>query len=437
MSKLLQIINKAGTIRGLQMFQLFKLGGVLLTGILFTKSSLTIREIGIYESLVFISTLFSFFWINGILQSLLGNYSKSNPEEGKSRLFNTGILIVTLNMILVAVLWSARPLLAAFLPPEAEEFYPLLLLYVLFNNPSFLIEYRFLLSEKATGLFLYGITSFILQLLFVAGPAIAGYPFVYCIYGLIFISALKNLYLLVQFRKVKRTQITPKSWPVILFSSAPLILSFLISGSSDYIDGILISTQLGSDALALYRYGARELPLAVLLASSVTAALLPVLSNRERFEEGIATLRLESARLMHFLFPVSILLMLSSSYLYPLIFRAEFIQSAGVFNIYLLLIISRVFFPQAVVMAHGRNDIIFKVALAEITMNVVASFVLLQFFGMNGVAWGTVLAFFLEKTLLFIFLRRRFEIGIQQLLPVRLWVLYSTILIITYLFTII
>lgn len=433
MNKIIRKFLEAGTIRGLQIFQILRLGGILLTGILFTKSPFTIQEIGIYESLMFVSTLFSFFWINGLLHSLLNSYRRVKPEGDVSRIQHTGILIILLNTILVGLLWLFQPLIQHFLLPEAEAYYSLLLIYILLNNPTFLIEYHLLLKERPRGMLMYGILSFLIHLLLVAGPALSGMPFIWSIYGLIIIAFLKNLVLIQQVYSNRKQKISFSHSKEIIITALPLILSFLISGSADYIDGFLITTHFGSDIFALYRYGARELPLAVLLASSLSSAIVPVLSAQGRYEEGLATIRKESSHLMHLLFPTTIVLMLCSTYIYPIVFREEFILSADIFNIYLLLLISRVLFPQTLILAHGRNDLIFKVAIAEITINIVSSYLLMLEFGMYGVAWGTVIAFSSEKIILFWLLRRTYGIKFNQLLHVRTWAIYSILLIITYL----
>jgi len=145
--------------------------------------------------------------------------------------------------------------------------------------------------------------------------------------------------------------------------------------------------------------------------------------------ESMRELKRETAGLMHIVFPFSIALILSSHFIYPLFFSTAFAQSASVFNIYLLLAIARVCFPQTLVMALGRNDLIFKTALIELPVNIVCSLGLLFVAGIEGVAWGTVIAFSTEKVILYVRLRRETPFRLIDFHPVKLWLIYSCILL--------
>ncbi len=64
-------------ISGLQLFQLMKPVVFLIISIVFTKSHLTRAEIGQWEMFMFIAGLITFFWVTGIIQSLLPLYHRN------------------------------------------------------------------------------------------------------------------------------------------------------------------------------------------------------------------------------------------------------------------------------------------------------------------------------------------------------------------------
>ena len=214
--------------------------------------------------------------------------------------------------------------------------------------------------------------------------------------------------------------------------SAPLILSMLISGSAETIDGLLVGHFLGPEAFAVFRYGARELPFSSLLAAALSTAMVARLSQTEISSDALKELKHETAWLMHAVFPISILFVLCSHWLYPLLFSSTFLPSAGVFNIYLLLVISRSFFPQAVVMASGRHDVIFKTALIELPLNVLFSVLLIFPLGIKGVAWGTFIAFLAEKLILAYRLNLISGIKLSDFQPIRLWIIYSVLMLVAF-----
>ena len=183
---------------------------------------------------------------------------------------------------------------------------------------------------------------------------------------------------------------------------------------------------------AIFRYGAKEFPLSLLLANALSTALIPTLSGSNQLEEGMTMLKEKSKRLMHFLFPISILLILSSRWFYPLVFNKNFVESVPIFNIYLLLVICRLVFPQTLVMAMRKTKTIFIISIIEIAVNVIASYLLMLRFGLIGIAYGTVIAFFTEKGLLMWYLFHKTNVLPVKYIPIRTWIIYCIALLSCY-----
>lgn len=421
-------LNSIGSIRAFQIFQLCRFTTLLAVGILLTKSTMHVRDIGSYESLIFLSGAFSFFWVSGILNGLITRYNQNE----KAVFHNTAVLLTALSVILAAAMFFIRDFFLKMLPPEAQSYYPLLIIFILLNNPAFLNEYILLLKEKSLTLIKYGFMILTGYILAIAIPVFSGYGLKECMYGLIIYALLKNFYLIHLLKKYC-TQQTNISFVMEHFLfSLPLMISMLVSGSADYIDGFLVTTHFGSDAFAIFRYGAKELPLAVLLSSAMSNAFVPKIAGRVEASTDYSQLKRESLRLMHLLFPVSILLLVLSTYIYPFVFRSEFLSSAPIFNTFLLLLVSRMVFPQTLVIAAGKTGVIFRVALVELSLNVVCSYVLLHYLGMLGVALGTLVAFYAEKILLAIYVYYKLGIPASSYIPWKTWLFYSTLLLITY-----
>jgi O-antigen/teichoic acid export membrane protein len=421
-------IKTIGTIRAFQMFQIFRFATILLVGILLTKSHLDVRDIGTYESLIFVAAAVSFFWIAGILNGLISRYDPLEPGI----FHNTAILITLISLILAGVMYLFSGFFKSLLPPESQSYYPLLILYVLLNNPTHLNEYILLLKEKTTGLIFYGMAVFIGYVAAITFPVFLGYGIKEGLYGLIIYSLFKNFYLLYLLKKYC-IPYTNKSYIFEHFLfSVPLMLSMLVSGSADYVDGFLVTTHFGSDAFAIFRYGAKELPLAVLLSGAMSNAMVPKFAGNVSRSTDFSQLKKESLRLMHLLFPLTFLLLIFSNYFYPFIFREEFLSSAPVFNTFLLLLISRMVFPQTIVMAAGKTGVIFRIAIAELIINVVFSYVLLHYIGMLGIALGTLIAFYSEKLMLAGYLKIKMGINAATYIPWKTWLLYSLLLLSAY-----
>ena len=157
------------------------------------------------------------------------------------------------------------------------------------------------------------------------------------------------------------------------------------------------------------------------------------IAKQEKKEIAFQELKQQSSRLMNVLFPVTWIFLIASKFLYPIIFSEAFEQSASIFNIYLLLIISRMIFPQSVVLAFQRRDIILNTAYWEITINVFSSLILMWKFGIIGIAYGTVVAFLSEKLIL-AYRLKKLNVDFQQYTNFSKWFLFTIITVLLYFF---
>jgi O-antigen/teichoic acid export membrane protein len=181
-----------------------------------------------------------------------------------------------------------------------------------------------------------------------------------------------------------------------LIFCAPLMLSNVVSNLMLLFDNWLVGWHFGDPAVfAVYRYGAREFPLAIALVGALGVAMIPMLSTS--FTAGLAELKDKSRRLMHWLFPFSILLLCISKPLFPLVFNPDFAASADVFNIYLLTLASRVLLPASILLAKGDSRSIFWISVMELCVKFILGFLFIQYWGLPGLAFSVVLSYWVEK----------------------------------------
>jgi len=104
----------------LQFFQLFRFGILFLISIVFTKTSLSTGEIGIYETFLLISGAVSFFWISGIIQSLMPLYRRSRNfgdslDTKSPAIFNAFILLLLFSILAGLFVFITQKHIADFL----------------------------------------------------------------------------------------------------------------------------------------------------------------------------------------------------------------------------------------------------------------------------------------------------------------------------------
>jgi O-antigen/teichoic acid export membrane protein len=424
-------------ISGLQSVQLLRFATFLIISVVFTKSHLSRPQIGTWELFLFISSLLSFFWVSGIIQSLLTLYNRnrtfhvSGEAEGRKspEIFNAFLLILFFSVLVFALGIPIKSVLGAIDLKTEIPYANLLLLYILFSNPVTLIEYIYLLNNRPHRILQYGVYTYLAQLLFVISPVIAGFDEQSAILGLLAITLMRWIWLIILLRRYTLMKVSFDFIREQLRIGMPLILTFLISGSAQYVDGIIISARYKDPGVfAMYRYGAKEFPLVLLLANGLSNALLPRFGTREGMREALVTLKEKSEKLMHYLFPVSMATMLVARWVFPRLFTTEFRRSADVFMIYLLLIIPRLVFPQTIIIGRKKTNITLIAASVEIAVNIPLSLFLIRPYGVVGVALATFIVYSLEKIFLIWYVWKKMKIKPTDYIPVVKWLIYSAIL---------
>jgi O-antigen/teichoic acid export membrane protein len=273
-------------------------------------------------------------------------------------------------------------------------------------------------------------------LILVSVPSFIQNTLYYSLLGLLIITIIRLIWLIYLVKaEFYQLRIYPRWLVKILKVSMPLIVGAFIAGLVPYIDGILVASNFDDVTFAIFRYGSRELPISLLMANAMSNAMVPVISSATSFKHSMERLKKESIRLMHILFPISIILTLISTPLFRYVFNPVFIESAGIFKIMLLLVISRVLFPQTILLSFRKNNQILTASVIEVLTKIVVSIIFLKWWGLHGIVWGTVIAFFIEKVVLIYFVHKEKGILPSKYIHFRWWAGYTILLLLVYFFS--
>jgi O-antigen/teichoic acid export membrane protein len=310
----------------------------------------------------------------------------------------------------------------------------LLLLYMLLSNPVCLIEYIYLLNNRSYRIFQYSLYTFLLQLILIILPVIAGKGIIWSIYGLLAVTAIRCVWLIILLRRYTEMKISLKFMKEHLYLGLPLVLTSLISGSAQYTDGVIVSAVYRDPGMfAWFRYGAKEFPLVLMLANGLSNAMLPEFSTRNRMKESLAKIKAKSKKLMHLCFPATMVIMLFARWIYPRIFTPEFQKSADVFLIYTLLVIPRLVFPQTIIVGRKKTHITLIAAVIELGLNIPLSLLMIKLgYNIVGVALATCIVYSISKVYLTGYLWFKMKIKPIEYIPVRVFAIYSVLLVLLF-----
>jgi O-antigen/teichoic acid export membrane protein len=214
-----------------------------------------------------------------------------------------------------------------------------------------------------------------------------------------------------------------------LYVGYPIMFSALLSGSAQYVDSLVATIAFDAKDFAIFRYGCKELPFVVMMTSGLHNALIPAFSVKKNIPDILTEIRKKSLQQMHILFPLTILVMIFNQQIFRLLFNPEFIKSAGVFMIYQLMIVSRLLFPQTILIGLKKTHILMWAAIIQISLNIPFAFFLVHIkYGVNGIALSSCLLHILEKFILIWYNYRKLGISPKTYTPTNWYIFYSVLI---------
>lgn len=422
---------KFDAVNGFQIFVVLRFSFAILTSIAMAKSGITLSEIGIYEALMLVGASFTFFWMTGLLHGVLSVYPNLSEEEKPKLIFNIFTLFAVLSVTVTFLMWLfSQSITAGMTNFEYLPHFHWLCIWLAINLPTFLVEYIYILQNRPKWMVIFGVYSFLGQFLVVVIPLFLGWSLEISFIGLVILAATKFVWLLFILKNNSTINWSFQRLQPYWLIALPIVLYTLIGGVMNYVDGVIIMKYYDEEQFAIYRNGAREFPIALALLNAMSAALIPNIS--EHLASGLGQIKHRTRNLMYPLFGASVVLMFVSEWAYPIVFSADFSDSAYVFNVYLLALISRILLPQTILIGLKKTKTILTASVLEISLNLGLSLLFIQEFGLVGVAMATVIAFSIEKVFLILYNHYRLHIPLKDYLDVPRFVVCSFLLLASY-----
>ncbi|MCE2787861.1 MAG: lipopolysaccharide biosynthesis protein [Bacteroidota bacterium] len=401
--------SKLNRFNSLQTFQFLRYGAILLISVLLAKITHYAYDspgyglliISRYELLLLVSSSLTFFWVSSICNTLIPFYNGSDEDQQKHILFNAFVILVVLSSVgaiamftFGSIKYSENDLF------HTKDLFHTFSLVVFLNTPTYIADYILYLKGKYKSLIIWGVVTFGLQVVLLCMPLLMGQTLNLAINLWVILSLLKFNYTIILLMKYSIISVHTRLILDFMKRVMPFMFSILLAGSMEYISSYIVQHYYTEAEFVIFRYGAKELPVFLILANSLSNVFsgeIAKLNQEGKLEEGVRKLKHSSTKLMRRTFPATMILMLVSPLLFRYMYSEQFVEGYKVFNIYLLLIISRMIFPQTVIMGIMKNRIFYVISFNYIIINVLLSFWFMYLFGIYGIAYATALAFLAEK----------------------------------------
>jgi len=416
----------------LQIFNGMRFGTAILIAVVLAKVAGT-DLVGLYESLILVGTTVTFFYasaINHTLVPFVGGLQKGSQHSAYSSAFI--ILLLGSVISLLSMLVYSRFI------NSARESYLIFYygIYILLNTPALLAENILVVEKRKRSLVGYGVLSFTAQVAAICVPLIKvgmEQPLVADLYAAIFyltiVAALKLGYTLYLIKRHSSFRWNRKEVAELLRISSPVMGSLFLANGYLYLSTFLVKFQASTEEFNIFRYGAREFPLFMIMANSFSTIKSGELAeNLGDLKDGLRQMKKDTERLAHQLFPMAIALSLLSEPLFRLAFNAQLTPAHEIFSLLLLLLTSRLLFPQSILLALKRNRSMIYASAIEFCVGLGLSIWWMPIHGIQGVAWAMVVAHLIDKVVLTYYLNKE-GIAVSTYVPLRILLIYSALLL--------
>jgi O-antigen/teichoic acid export membrane protein len=433
----LEQTTKLNRFNSLQIFQFLRFGTFFLISILLAKISAFYQHdyglnlISQYENLMLVTSSLTFFWVSAICNTLIPYYNNANSVRKKKVLFNTFVLLTAFSILAAIVV----VIMGRTISGKDKYLFDMFALVVLLNTPTYITDYIYYLTGQYRQLIRWGVITFVAQILLLCVPLAMGYSLGLAINMLLLLSMVKFSFTILLLMKYATISVQTRLSADFLKKAVPIMFSILLAGSMEYVNSYIVEFNFSKETFAMFRYGARELPIFLILANSLSNVYSGEISKyniQGKLEEGLSNLKKSSQKLMRWLFPATVLSFFLSPYLFKYAYNEQLMEGYKVFNIYLLLIISRMVFPQTVIMGILKNRVFYVISSNYLIINIILSFWFIYLIGdITGIAYATVISYTIEKLMLIAVCKME-GISLRKYTPIGEWIAYSLLTLVAY-----
>ena len=202
--------------------------------------------------------------------------------------------------------------------------------------------------------------------------------------------------------------------------SVPIGLSGVVGEVSRQADKVIVGGFFDPSQYAIYTRGAMEIPLLNVISNSLHNIMMPRFV--EAFRDGDKATLLDAwqsaIRMMAaFVYPACVLFVTTGDLFIPFLYSDRFAEASIIFQIYMLTLLVRVTTGDAILRAIGRTDVLLKLSVLAIGLNIALTVGLIKLLGIIGAPIATVLTSYFLVLVYVRIVARMLEIRVSDVFP--------------------
>jgi len=361
---------------------------------IFLVRILDVNTYGQYKEFIVYSSLITTFISFSIKSNLLYFISK-DPEKEKEFISNTAFLLFTFSIVGLVLVYIFKDYIEGL---TTFDFITLLIVFIFFCQNIDLLE-TYWLGKKRTDLVLYWST--INTIVRTGSIILVAYltkditSIIYLLIAHEFLKSSFTLFYLIR-NKLLKFKLDYSLIKDQLVYIIPLGLSSIILKFNNDISKVIISSNLGAAALAMYAIGSQNLPLINIIRTSISNTIFPEMAQRSS-KNPLDALSLWNKSTLLYLFlmtPMFYLVFIYADLIITTLYTAQYQDAVILFRIYSILLIRKCFEMGMPLRAMNKNKFFVFGNILSLGVNVVLLYSLYNLFGFIGPAIAYVITEF-------------------------------------------
>ena len=396
-------------------FALVLFSPILMVRILDTASFGQFREFMAYGMLIASLAAFS-------IKSNLLYFIPHKPDYTRQYVAHTNWLSFAASLLACAILFLAGDFIRS--KTSFDFLVPLIIYVLLFSNLTYL-ETFFVATKKPKSVLYFSVARTVVRLTAVIGTAYITRSVAAIVYALLAVETTRIIAVLIL---TKRLKILSFSFDrKIVKEQIGFILPLGLAGSltymNQYIGQIIISSQLGVVALAIYAIGSYKLPVVRLIRGAISDAIFPnMVKEASGDTDRLRLWKRGNIAYTFLVLPIFTLLFWYADVLIPFAFTDKYEEAVPIFRIFLLWMPIQCIELSSPLRAANKTGTLLVGNVLMLGTNLLCIFVFFRYFkefALFGPAVGTVLGHLLQHVFMAWRIIRHFSIELRELLKWR------------------
>jgi len=360
-------------------------------------------DYGAFRQILMLYAITSTAFAVSIPQSIYYYLPRLQPSEQKGFIYQSmGLLFIFGALIGVFLFFGAGFIGRTWHNESLSSMLRVFAVYPALMLPVLAIESILMTFRRIATIFTFSIVSKALQVVAVVLPIYLGYSIVYSIYVWMIFSVLQLVAAVWLVKNVVNCHDITFEWKFLteqIKYALPLSTAAIMGSLGLNIDKIMVSTFGNPRMYAVYSNGAFELPIVGVIGVAVTITVLPVMTlyaKEKKTDEFLGLWYRSQAKVAFILFPIWLYCLLFANGVVVLLFGRAYSESTVIFQIYLLLLPTRLCTFNRILGPLNKNWIYTKGHMIQLIFEVILCYIAFRKFGITGAAVGLVSSIYLN-----------------------------------------